>query len=250
MDPAHEFQLHTDASDQGISAILTQIRNGQEPVSYASRQLKMAEKKLSFTEKELQAVIFGTKQYRYYLYGRKFTLVTDHRSLCWLLKLEDPSAKLTRWALRLSEFEYTVVHRPGKQYRVPDALSRYIATVASNGPVGRAEVKLGQDSYRFCAKIKANIRRYTDYYLDADGVLYRKETNGRSRLVIPEELFHCIIGDHHKPRYAAHPGLNRTQQGMRRLYYWPSMQRHRRIHPQIRRMRQLEVQTDPGCING
>jgi hypothetical protein len=193
--------------------------------------LNAAEKKLSVTEKELLAVIFGTKQYRCYLYGRKFTLVTDHRALCWLLKLEDPSAKLTRWALRLSEFEYTVVHRPGKQHRVPDALSRYIATVASNGPVERAEVKLGQDSDQFCAKIKANLQAYPDYCLDADGVLYRKETNGKPRLVIPEELVRRIIGDHHNPRYAAHPGVLRTQQWMRRLYYWPSV--HREIEDYI-----------------
>jgi hypothetical protein len=86
-------------------------------------------------------------------------------------------------------------------------------------------VKLGQDSDRFCAKIKANLRGYKDYYLDADGVLYRKETNGKSRLVIPEELVHRIIGDHHKPRYAAHPGVKRNQQWLRRLYYWPSLHR-------------------------
>jgi hypothetical protein len=87
-DPAHEFQLHTDASDQRISAVLTQIQNGQErPISYASRQLNTAEKKL--------ALIFGTKQYRCYLYGRKVILVSDHRALCWLLKLQYTSAKLT-----------------------------------------------------------------------------------------------------------------------------------------------------------
>jgi hypothetical protein len=102
MDPTHEYRLHTDASGHGISAVLAQVQDGKErPVSYASRQLTAAEKKLSVTEKELLAVVFGTKQFRCYLYGRKFTLVTDHRALCWLLKLKDPSAKLTRWALRL-----------------------------------------------------------------------------------------------------------------------------------------------------
>ena len=79
MDPTHEFRLHTDASDQGISAVLAQVQDGKErPISYASKHLTPAEKKLSVTEKELLAVVYGTKQFRCYLYGRKFTLVTDH----------------------------------------------------------------------------------------------------------------------------------------------------------------------------
>jgi hypothetical protein len=111
MDPTHEFRLHTDASDHGISAVLAQVQEGKErPISYARRQLTPAEEKLSVTEKELLGVVYGTKQFRCYLYGRKFTLVTDYRALCWLLKLKDPRAKLTRLALRLSEFEYTVLH--------------------------------------------------------------------------------------------------------------------------------------------
>jgi hypothetical protein len=146
MNPTHEFRLHTDASDQGIAAVLTQVQDGKErPISYASRQLTPSEKKLTVTEKELLAVIFGTKQFRCYLYGRKFTLVTDHRALCWMLKLKDPSAKFTRWALRLTEFDYTVEHRPGKQQVVPDALSRHIATIALEEHISRSEVKAEED---------------------------------------------------------------------------------------------------------
>jgi hypothetical protein len=91
----HEFRLHTDASDIGISAVLTQdLGEGEKPISFVSRQLNAAEKKLSVTEKELLVVIFGTKQIRCYLYGRKFTLIIEHRALEWLLKLRELSAKL------------------------------------------------------------------------------------------------------------------------------------------------------------
>jgi hypothetical protein len=87
MLPEHEFRLHTDASNIGFSAVLTQdLGEGERPISFASRQLNAAEKKLSVTEKELLDVIFGTKQFRCYLHGRKFTLITDHRALGWLLK--------------------------------------------------------------------------------------------------------------------------------------------------------------------
>lgn len=125
MNPGHEFRLHTDASVLGVSAVLTQMQEGSErPTSFASRQLNAAEKNLSITEKELLAVVFCTKQFRCYLYGRKFTLGTDHRAPCWLLKLKEPSAKLTRWALILSEFQYSVEHWPGKHHQHQHNLTR------------------------------------------------------------------------------------------------------------------------------
>jgi hypothetical protein len=86
----------------GISAVLTQVQKGENgPISFASRQLNTTEKKLSATEKELLAVIFGTKQFRCDLYGRKFTLVTDHRALCWLLELQESSPMVTE-AIKVS----------------------------------------------------------------------------------------------------------------------------------------------------
>lgn len=56
----------------------------------------VAEKNLSMTETELAAVIFGIKQFRCCIYGHKFTLITDHKALGWLLKLKEMSAKLSR----------------------------------------------------------------------------------------------------------------------------------------------------------
>lgn len=159
MLPEHEFRLHTDASDIGISAVLAQdLGEGERPISFASRQLNAAEKKLSVTEKELLAVIFGTKQFRCYLYGRKFTLITDHRALGWLLKLKEPSAKLTKWALRLSEFQYRVQHRPGKQHVVPDALSRHIAVINTEvGSLDRSTVQLEQERDKYCQGIRSHL---------------------------------------------------------------------------------------------
>lgn len=226
MDHSHEFRLHTDASDHGISAVLTQVQEGKErPISYASRQLNATERNLTVTEKELLAVVYGTKQFRCYLYGRKFTLVTDHRALCWLLKLRDPSAKLTRWALRLSEFEYTVEHRPGKHHLVPDALSRHIATISTEGTVTRSEVKAEQDLDGLCRKIRENLEGQSSYMMDEDGLLYRKDPDGQPRIVVPEKLVNRLIRDHHDAKHAAHAGVRRTQQWMRLRYYWPRLHR-------------------------
>jgi hypothetical protein len=76
------FILRCDASNYAISAILSQLQNGQErPISFASRILKKAEKNYSTTHKELLAVLFGTQIHRCLLYGRKFKILTDHAAL-------------------------------------------------------------------------------------------------------------------------------------------------------------------------
>lgn len=60
---------------------------------------------------------------------RSFLVYTDHRALKWLLYLQDPSSRLTRWAVKLSEYEYQVEHRLGTKMRHADALSRSINRV-------------------------------------------------------------------------------------------------------------------------
>jgi len=110
----HRYIVAYDASTKAIGAVLSQLRDGQEqPVAYCSRQLNLAETKCSVTELEVLAILFATKQFRSYSYGRNFTVHTDQRALKWLLNLQDPSSRLKRWAIKLSEYDYTVEHRPG-----------------------------------------------------------------------------------------------------------------------------------------
>lgn len=64
------------------------------------------------------------------LEGTVFTVVTDHDALQWLMNCPDPLGRLARWCLTLQEFDFNIVHRPGKQNLVPDALSRNPTLVA------------------------------------------------------------------------------------------------------------------------
>ena len=119
------FLVATDASNVGIGSVLAQVHNGQEfPVSYNSRQLSSAEQNYSAIERELLAVVHAVRVYRPYLYGRKFTLITDHRPLKWLMSLKDPSSRLARWSVLLQDYQYEVIHRPGRKNSNVDALSR------------------------------------------------------------------------------------------------------------------------------
>lgn len=119
------FILTTDASDFAIGAVLSQGSIGSDrPIAYASRTLNDSEKRYSTIEKELLAIVWAVKHFRPYLYGNQFTIYTDHRPLAWLDSLKEPNSKLTRYKLRLGEYNFKVIHKNGKQNTNADALSR------------------------------------------------------------------------------------------------------------------------------
>lgn len=78
----------------------------------------------SWILKELYAIVWATKYFRPYLFGKKFNIVTDHKPLQWLFSLKDPNSKLIRWRLKLEEFDYTVYYKKGKLNSNADCLSR------------------------------------------------------------------------------------------------------------------------------
>ena len=63
-------------------------------------------------------------QFRSYLRGARFTLRTDHKSLVWLHRFKDTEGMMSRWLHTLQQFQFSIVHRPGKDHRNADCLSR------------------------------------------------------------------------------------------------------------------------------
>uniref|UniRef100_A0AB38Z266 Polyprotein n=1 Tax=Breu errantivirus TaxID=3078398 RepID=A0AB38Z266_9VIRU len=121
-----KFILETDASDFALGAVLSQkFEDGKEhPICYASRTLNETECRYSATEKELLAIIWSTKHFRPYLYGRKFDIRTDHKPLVWLRQKNDLNRKLLNWKLTLEEFEFDITYKKGILNNNADALSR------------------------------------------------------------------------------------------------------------------------------
>lgn len=120
-----DYVLDCDACVDGIGAVLSQRVDGKERVIvYGSRLLNRAERNYCVTRKELLAIVYFTKLYRQYLLGRPFVLRTDHAALQWLQRTPEPIGQQGRWLERLAEFEFQVVHRPGRQHGNADALSR------------------------------------------------------------------------------------------------------------------------------
>jgi hypothetical protein len=93
-------------------------------VAYASRSNNSAESNYSSYEGEALAAVWAIAHFRPYLYGQKFTLVTDHQSLKWLMESDKLTGKLVRWALLLQEYDFEVVHRAGIANLDADGLSR------------------------------------------------------------------------------------------------------------------------------
>lgn len=123
--PEGDFLLDTDASQNGIGAVLSQIQEGEEKVvAYASKKLSRAERNYCVTRRELLAVVFYLKYFKQYLYGRKLTVRTDHASLQWLLNFKNPEGQLARWIEVIAAYKLTIHHRPGKKHVNADSLSR------------------------------------------------------------------------------------------------------------------------------
>ena len=99
------------------------------PIAFASRTLAPAERKYSQLDKEALAIVFGVNKFHQYLYGRHFTILSDHKPLQYLFAVDRPipqmvSPRVQRWAHTLSAFDYTISFRAGKLQGNADALSR------------------------------------------------------------------------------------------------------------------------------
>ena len=112
------FIIDTDASDVGIGAVLSQVdQEGTEHViAYGSRVLSKAERNYCVTRKELLAIVTFLQHFRQYLLSQPFTIRTDHGALTWLQEFRNPEGQLARWLEKLQEYQFTIVHRPGKKH--------------------------------------------------------------------------------------------------------------------------------------
>jgi len=120
------FTIHCDFSAQAISAVLEQLKadNKSHVICYASRTCSLAESKLGPTDGELAAMVYAVEKFHCYVAGTKFIIVTDHAALVHLQEARSRNPKLARWAMRLSCYDFTVKHRPGRIHNNADGLSR------------------------------------------------------------------------------------------------------------------------------
>lgn len=246
-DEDTETELHTDASNVGLGAVLVQRQEGTERViAYASRTLSRAESNYFTTEKECLAVVWTIAKFRPYLYGRRFKVITDHHSLCWLTNVRDPSGRLAHWSLRLQEFDLQIVHKSGRRHNDADSLSRAPVEPAGDNAeedtafIGAVSLSDMATSQRADPELGAlidylegqnpvlprHLARGLATFCLRSGVLYKRSTEACGNLyllIVPSDLRDEILFACHDEPTSGHLGFARTLARVRQNYYWPKL---------------------------
>ena len=261
--PGRPYSIETDASAEQVGVVLLQPddEGKLQPIGYWSRKLSPQERKYITTEQECLAVVWALLTLRPYLMGEPFTVYTDHNALRWLMNVTDPSSRLLRWRLRLSEFDFTVIHRKGILNRVADCLSRLNTTghttvdmeeddipslnlvdwveydvldeilVARQppppkpaDPITVEELLNAQHNDAFCRAVRNKLERgeVCPYAENEEGILVKLSTE-HCQIVVPPSLRERILQLAHFARLSAHPGGRRMYKTLRQFYYWPSL---------------------------
>ena len=247
---ASPFVLETDASAVGLGAVLEQDGH---VIAYASRSLNRAEQHYSVIQKECLAIVFALKQFRHYLLGRPFKLVTDHAPLQWL-SAQKMQGMLCRWALAMQEYSFSIEYRKGSLNSNADALSRRVlhTTVSAATQIPPQDTK---DELRQAQQDDATIRKLADALKQpnkrpsgkiwkspplsryrqlwpqltvVDGVVCRHYSPEPTKdavtvPVVPPTLRKAVLIRNHDIPSAGHQGVERTLDRVRREGYWVNM---------------------------
>ncbi|GKB69916.1 putative reverse transcriptase domain-containing protein [Tanacetum coccineum] len=206
---SEDFIAYCDASKKGLRAVLMQR---EKVIAYASCQLKIHEKIYTTHDLELGAVVFALKIWRHYLYGTKYTVFTDHKSLQHILNQKELNMRQHRWLELLSDYNCEIRYHPGKanvtEARKPENLK--------NEDVGGMLVENSKDPEKL---------RMEMLEPRADGTLC---FNGRSWLPCYGDLRTVIMHESRKSKYSIHPSSEKMYQDMKKLYWWPNMKANNR----------------------
>ncbi|KAK4302111.1 hypothetical protein Pmani_025774 [Petrolisthes manimaculis] len=255
-DISKETVLACDASPYGLGCVLSQIddKGVERPVAFYSRKLNETEQRYAQIDREGLSIISGVKKWHYYLYGRPFVIVTDHKPLLGLLGEDKPlpvnaSPRVQRWALMLSAYTYKLVYSPGRYQTHCDGLSRlplphsptkvpaptetvHLMEFLNEGPVTQEQIRkwTGRDP------VLSAVREYVRWGWPDDlsdkspGFLsYKNRMSELSiheeclmwgcRVIIPPQGRQAVLKEVHE----GHFGASRMKNRARSYFWWPGL---------------------------
>ncbi|KAJ0172395.1 hypothetical protein K1T71_001098 [Dendrolimus kikuchii] len=246
--------LSVDSSAYGLGAVLSHIYpdGSERPVSYVSRTLSAAEQKYSQLDKEALAIYFGVTKHHHYLYGRHFTLRTDHQPLTYILGPntgipQTAAGRLQRWATRLSAYDFTVKYIRSADNGPADALSRlplpheerfadtisYLNLIEESFPITFKRVAKETEKDALLSKIKGYIMFGwpSSVQTDEEKCYFDRKQHlvvelgcliYKYRIIIPSSLQEQVLSEIHE----GHLGINKMKNIARNYVYWPYLDKH------------------------
>ncbi|XP_058816278.1 uncharacterized protein K02A2.6-like [Topomyia yanbarensis] len=249
-DPKDTTQLFVDASPVGLGAVLVQRDTSEIPriVSFASKGLTASERVYPQTQREALAVVWAVERFYLYLFGIKFTIFTDHKTLEYIYGGNHRESKraCTRaegWALRLQPYDFEIKHIPGST-NISDILSRLCCQedkpFDDNAEhylcaIGEGPVAITLDEIRQATK-QDEILEAVSQSLETDEwqtqlihyQAFKKELGNvggiivrDDRIVLPTILRHRALDIAHR----GHPGVVTMRRYLREKVWWPYMDR-------------------------
>ena len=245
------FDVHTDASDKQLGAVISQENR---PIAFFSRRLSKAQRNYTTTEKELLSIVECLKQFRNILFGYEIHVYSDHKNLVYEATLSE-SQRVMRWRLILEEFGPNIHHIAGVDNIVADTLSRLksnnaeedksesltdnkmkqlyatsrVRGIQADFPLEKdlIRVEQGKELSRTKSKLKSLMKdKESGHYFDeVDGV---KLIMHDKRIYIPESLRESALNWYH--HYLNHPGGDRLGNTIRQTCYWKGLSNQAKQH--------------------
>ncbi|KAK1441653.1 hypothetical protein QVD17_07716 [Tagetes erecta] len=224
-DFSKPFVIECDASSDGVGAILSQE---DHPVAYFSKGFSPSNRFKSAYDRELLALVLAVQKWNHYLLGRRFLIRTDHYTLKFLLEQRITTAEQQRLLLKLMPYDFSIIHKAGKENRGADALSRRphsgeLLALMVPYCVEVAEIKTGLQTDSFTSelikKLQEDPTSVPDFSL-VDQFLFHQ-----GRLVIPEvlPLRLKLLQEAHDTPIGGHGGFLKTYKRLSSRYFWLKM---------------------------
>ncbi|KAA8543343.1 hypothetical protein F0562_021162 [Nyssa sinensis] len=220
-----QFTIESDASEEGIGVVLTQQG---KPIAFMSQALGVSKLSWSTYTKEMLAIIHAIRTWRPYLFGQKFYIQTDQRSLKYLLEQRMVTLEQQKWVAKLLGYDYDILYKPGRENSVVDALSCVTDSPTLN-VLFISQAQIWED-IKTAAEGDAYMDRIGKLAATKPGLPYTKR-NGlilyKNRVVVPpkSQIPDQLLREFHDFPLGDHSGVLRTYKRIAQQFYWPSMYR-------------------------
>ncbi len=237
------------------------LGNGLQPIAFLSHKMQDAETRYPTHEQELLAIVHALQEWRHYLYGKQFTVQTDHKSITHFKTQQHMSPRQIRWSEFLQQFNYTIEYKIGSENVVADALSRRqdhepmnhnnttktLTTSSVDNTLNTVNIEMKLDTelntmirqaYELDLELKMILENLStttnsnneqhrhnqlEYTLNEQGLILKG-----NRIIVPEQesIRTRILTSYHDDKTSAHPGITKTIELISRDFYWKHLHRH------------------------